>query len=856
MNPGDVDDLPKRRAELAAAEATLNSLAAELDWTGDIDQLIAAIPARAKVAPMRALLNRRGESVAAVANARAGMQEAEVKVAEIAEQLGALGTPADISRLAATLKATRAMGDIGGQIANSKRQEQGVRAAIQGALRALRPAIADYDSLVAVRVPIPAGVEVHRDTCRDLERRLNACRERIRAATLEITRHRKAYERIVSDGEVVSPEDLQRLRRHRDAAWSIILRRYVEGAHVPDEEVSAFNATDGLPKAFEAAVRDADHAADRRFEKSEASAQLVVIGRQISDLSDHLEGLAAEEKALADERKAIETAWTTMWTGPVVPEDPDTMIEWLRKRANILDLGAQLIAAEQQTASWEERECQARGQVVVELEAVGLRADLFADQPLHVLLESAAAAERAHDSAGRQRRELEAAHRKATADVARKAKALEVAETAWEEWCGQWSAALEGLQLPAASVPETAEAQLNAIEEMRGAAGRIAELRHERIEKIERDIRAFERDVGILTGAVAPHLAAKDAEDAVLELCEMIAEAKRIRDEVAAKEAALRSMQVNIKECAEASRDAGQVIGRLRAVAGAESVDALRVAIRRSDDSRRLQRELTKLSDTLLQDGDGLSIPELADECAATDLDALATKEQTTEREVADLRERLMDAHEKRSSARREFEAIGGDDRAARDAADRQAALTEMGAIAGQYVRLRSAIVLLQWAIDRYRREKQAPMLRRAGELFAILTGGSFETLRLEFGQDDRVELAGVRKDRTRVGIAGMSDGTVDQLYLALRVAAVEDYLDHAAPLPFIADDLFINFDEKRAAAGLRVLNELANKTQVLFFTHHEHLLSVAERAIGTSVSVVRLPSAPAALAPVQTEAA
>jgi uncharacterized protein YhaN len=129
-------------------------------------------------------------------------------------------------------------------------------------------------------------------------------------------------------------------------------------------------------------------------------------------------------------------------------------------------------------------------------------------------------------------------------------------------------------------------------------------------------------------------------------------------------------------------------------------------------------------------------------------------------------------------------------------------------------------------------------------------------TLRLEFGEDDRVELAGVRKDGTRVGIAGMSDGTVDQLYLALRVAAVEDYLDHAAPLPFIADDLFINFDEKRAAAGLRVLNELANKTQVLFFTHHEHLLSVAERAIGTSVSVARLPSAPAALAPPQTEAA
>ena len=91
--------------------------------------------------------------------------------------------------------------------------------------------------------------------------------------------------------------------------------------------------------------------------------------------------------------------------------------------------------------------------------------------------------------------------------------------------------------------------------------------------------------------------------------------------------------------------------------------------------------------------------------------------------------------------------------------------------------------------------------------------------------------------------VAGMSDGTMDQLYLALRIAAIEDYLDHAEPMPFIADDLFINFDDKRAAAGFRVLNELAKKTQVLFFTHHQHLLDVAQRALGTSVPMVTLPA-------------
>jgi uncharacterized protein YhaN len=253
---------------------------------------------------------------------------------------------------------------------------------------------------------------------------------------------------------------------------------------------------------------------------------------------------------------------------------------------------------------------------------------------------------------------------------------------------------------------------------------------------------------------------------------------------------------------------------------------------------RTLQAELDRVTNALAQDGDGLSIAELTAECE-TDIDAIAAKEQNVTLEVEDLRDRLMEARESRNKARREFDAIGGDDRAARDEADRQSALAEMTEISEQYVRLRSAFLLLQWSIDRYRREKQAPMLKRAGELFAVLTCDSFQTLRLEFDEHDNVQLAGIRQDGRQVPVSGMSTGTADQLYLALRIAAIEDYLDHAEPMPFIADDLFINFDDKRAAAGFRVLNELAKKTQVLFFTHHEHLLDVARETLGNGVSAV-----------------
>ncbi len=69
-----------------------------------------------------------------------------------------------------------------------------------------------------------------------------------------------------------------------------------------------------------------------------------------------------------------------------------------------------------------------------------------------------------------------------------------------------------------------------------------------------------------------------------------------------------------------------------------------------------------------------------------------------------------------------------------------------------------------------------------------------------------------------------MSDGTRDQLYLALRLAAIEHHVETVSPCPVILDDILINADNARASAALRVLRNLASRTQVLFFTHHRHL--------------------------------
>ena len=85
---------------------------------------------------------------------------------------------------------------------------------------------------------------------------------------------------------------------------------------------------------------------------------------------------------------------------------------------------------------------------------------------------------------------------------------------------------------------------------------------------------------------------------------------------------------------------------------------------------------------------------------------------------------------------------------------------------------------------------------------------------------------------RGSLEIEALSDGTVDSLYLALRLAVVQEHNGRHEPIPFVADDLLLNLDNIRAQAALRTLAAIAASSQVLLFTHHAHMVDLARIAV------------------------
>ncbi|MGE3779539.1 MAG: ATP-binding protein, partial [Pirellulaceae bacterium] len=150
-----------------------------------------------------------------------------------------------------------------------------------------------------------------------------------------------------------------------------------------------------------------------------------------------------------------------------------------------------------------------------------------------------------------------------------------------------------------------------------------------------------------------------------------------------------------------------------------------------------------------------------------------------------------------------------------------------------EYVRLHTGAVVLRKAMERYRERNQGPILQGASRRFAELTCGSFTGLRAEYGDQDSPFLVGIRAGMGQtVPVTAMSTGTRDQLYLAVRLASLEHYLDQHPPIPFIVDDILVQFDDDRSAATLRVLAEVGRRTQVIFFTHHVHLVQLARQCV------------------------
>ncbi len=126
---------------------------------------------------------------------------------------------------------------------------------------------------------------------------------------------------------------------------------------------------------------------------------------------------------------------------------------------------------------------------------------------------------------------------------------------------------------------------------------------------------------------------------------------------------------------------------------------------------------------------------------------------------------------------------------------------------------LTSARALISDTLARYERERQPAVLSRAEKMFNRVTDGHYPKLIIADGEVRVIDQQG-----RQLSTVDLSRGTAEQLYLCVRFGLAAEFASHT-PLPFVMDDVLVNFDPERTAHMAGVLAELAESHQVLLFS-------------------------------------
>jgi uncharacterized protein YhaN len=408
--------------------------------------------------------------------------------------------------------------------------------------------------------------------------------------------------------------------------------------------------------------------------------------------------------------------------------------------------------------------------------------------------------------------------------------AKEQIQQALDDWQRDWLKAIKPLQLEAETRPETVRNVLDTLDKILNKLDKINGLKR-RIERMEEDADNFRAEVHKVLIALAPQWVNEEVEQVIPKLSARLSQAEKdatlheqIQQRLQAEQQDLNKAHIQIQQ-AQVKLDA------LLSQAHCEDLEQLEQAEQLSLQKQSLSHDDRETKKRLLELGEGMSITELAIDVNSVDMIEVPALLQQTQEKIQQLESERSELDQTIGELRALLKQMDGNDTAAQAADEAQSALAEMQDLSERYMQVTLAASVLRKSIDRYREQHQAPLLNRASELFNLMTLGSFQRLRVGYNNTDQPIILGARLlEDEGIPTSAMSDGTRDQLYLALRLASIEHYLQKNIILPLVLDDILINFDDLRAKATLEVLGQLSQKMQILFFTHHTRLVEIAKQ--------------------------
>lgn len=798
----------------------------ELGWTAESEDFIASrIPSILVRREIDQLAREQSGLVQALKSAERAEKAKQSEIIELTNRLEQLPKGEVKPELRAALASARSHGELDTATRKLQAAVSMSKASLDKTLSGLgvwQKSIVELDAMhVPAAQTLSLLIQERQTLLADRKSAENQQRDQktlVEKAELEVSQYKEAH-------HPTTGEDVAQARNERDEAW-----RSIKTGDVTLQHGSTL---------FEASIRHADNVADTRLDKAEEASELQSRRHQLEREKQTLIAYNDECIRLSNELWQFDARWTELTENAGLRGMPiDSITDWLIKREKAFTASEAYDSANRDLNIFSDVIAESKARLIKALTDTGLH--VSQTDNLSVLCEHAESLIKEADKAGVRRTTLSEQLGAASTLVDALKQDARNAESDLTAWQQSWSSALKRAGLSEDSDVGTAGGALELITRIDETLGKMRQIRVERIETMQADLKRFASEATRLAALTALEVLDRPAAEIAKELASRLSLARGEKTEIQRIKGILNTATSQAQGVEDTIQATTASLTPLLERAGVDTYDKLLDEISRSDNQRRLNAQLFEAKQRLLNDGDGLTREQIAAEIDAEDMSQLPIALGQLNQEFSDVVDRQTSFSADHANASQALSKIAGTDTAARAEAQRQEALSRMSDASERYVKVYTAARLLRWSIDRYREEKQGPMLARAGAIFSRLTLGSFQRLIVDYEREP-MALEGQRADGKPVRIDGMSDGTRDQLYLALRLSALELHLEQAPPLPFIADDLFINYDDDRAKAGLEALAALSQQTQVVFLSHHDHLVPTVREVFGDKVNVVVL---------------
>ncbi len=781
---------------------------------------------------IRDTANKYTSSINALKDKEKSLKAIHSDIDKIEAALCGIQQPVDLPLLKTTLKTLQTNINLEDELQAERLKQQNEIKKTSTALKKLPLWDRRVEELEKIQVPMAETIEKFDLGFEELNSKLKMITEKINTANEKIKTLGAEINAVEHAGYIPSEADLTTARQWRQKGWNLVMGEWLHGK--PDSEgIKEFAQNKPLYVAYEESVAKADDISDRLRTDADRVAKKAHLYSEDYKLKEEKARLENEKEEYKGRLNNLQAEWEGIWRpAGIVPLTPREMRSWLNSYRHLMEQSEKLNDCKNRIVEHEGRIQGVRREAVSNLKSAGLSIDDDSISLKNLLKITDAHLDKTEKTI-KQIESLKDRLNELSRQKDRETAEIQSIEEEINRLTPEWSELLNELRLPAGASSAEVDAYLEIERELFIKIDQAKDLA-KRIEGINRDATEFTDDVNKLTSLIAPDIKNAGAEQAVMEINSRFQKANEdfVRLEQITKQ--IKEKEALLSETNRSIQNSKASLKNMCLQAKCVDEGNLEEIEDKSARARRLNEIIEQSREHLLSYCGTGSLDEFIKEVEGEDVDSIDSRLLEIGRNISINEDKLSEINRTIGESENELKRMSGGANAAEAMEKAEGILAGIKKDAERYLRLRLASSILNYEIERYRQRKQSPLLKRAGEIFSRLTLNSFLSVEIDYADNDKAVLVCVRPSGEKLGVDAMSEGSCDQLYLSLRLATLEKYLDENEPLPFIVDDILVNFDDRRAESALKVLKGFAEKTQVIFFTHHSHLIEIAKYALPT----------------------